>query len=359
MSEIRGVWIANRPHSRVLESRQNIIEALDFLHSYGFNTIFPVVWNRGYTLYPSQIMSQYNLPAIDPYYQKQQRDPLAEIITEAQQRQIKVIPWLEYGFAASHLADGGHILQTYPHWQATDREGAKVRHGGLTWMNGFHPQVQQFMLDIITEIVSKYDVDGIQGCDRLPALPVTAGYDSYTTEKYQSDFGIQPPQNYSNRQWIQWRADLLTEFLAQMYREVKNIKPKAIVSLSPAVYPFCLDNLLQDAKAWVEKGLCDIIHPQIYRSGFSAYDKEVKKIVKTFDRQSLAKFAPGIAFTANGKDVSHKDLVKCIKANRDRSLSGQVFFHYEGLRKNNDATAIALFKSANYDRVASLPEFLG
>ncbi|MEL6494047.1 MAG: family 10 glycosylhydrolase [Cyanobacteria bacterium J06623_7] len=359
MLEIRGVWITNRPHSQVLESRANIVEALDFLHAYGFNTIFPVVWNRGYTLYPSQVMKQYHLSTIDPYYQQQQRDPLAEIITEARKRQIAIIPWLEYGFAASHLVDGGHILQTYPHWQAEDRTGNRVRHGSLTWMNGFHPEVQQFMTAIVSEIVRNYDVDGIQGCDRLPALPVTAGYDFYTRAKYQSDFDRQPPPNHRNREWIQWRADILTQFLARMYRQVKKLNSQALVSLSPAVYPFCLDNLLQDTPAWIEQDLCDIIHPQIYRSSFSAYHKEVKKIVKTCDHQALTKFAPGIAFTANGKDVTHKDLVKCIKINRNRHLSGQVFFHYEGLRRNNDATAIALARGADYDHVAGLPEFLG
>jgi uncharacterized lipoprotein YddW (UPF0748 family) len=350
MSEIRGVWIANRPHSKVLESRQQMIEALDFLSSYGFNLIFPVVWNRGYTLYPSQVMSQYNLPVIDPFYQEQQRDPLAEIITEAQQRNIKVIPWLEYGFAASHLLDGGHILQRYPHWQAIDRDEITVRQGGLTWMNAFHPEVQQFMQSIVQEIISNYDVDGIQGCDRLPALPVTAGYDSFTVGQYQSSFNRQPPHNHQDRQWVKWRADLLTEFLAQMYRGVKAIKPQAIVSLSPAVYPFCLNNLLQDAKTWVDRGLCDMIHPQIYRSSFFSYNQEVKQIVKTFDRNSLPKFAPGIALTANGKDVSQQDLIKYIKTNRDRNFGGEVFFHYEGLRKNNDRVAIALAKSANYTK---------
>ncbi len=357
MSEIRGIWIANRPHSQVLESQNNIVEAMDFLQSYGFNIIFPVVWNRGYTLYPSQVMNRYKLPVIDPYYEQQQRNPLSEIITAAHQRQIKVIPWLEYGFAASHLLSGGHILKKYPHWQAIDKDGAKVRHGGLTWMNAFQSQVQQFMLEIITEIVSNYSVDGIQGCDRLPALPVTAGYDSDTIRQYQSVFGKLPPQNHHDKQWIQWRADLLTDFLAKMYQEVKAIKPQALVSLSPAVYPFCLNNLLQDAKAWVEKGLCDLIHPQIYRPSFSGYNQEVKQLIKTFDRNSLSKFAPGITFTANGKDVTTKDLIKCIKTNRDRHLSGQVFFHYEGLRKNNDAVAIALFKSAGYDRLATLPEY--
>ena len=359
MSEIRGVWIANRPHSKVLESRENIAEAMDFLKSYGFNLIFPVVWNRGYTLYPSQMMSKYKLPTIDPYYEQQQRDPLAEIITEAHQRNIRVIPWLEYGFAVSHLISGGHILKQYPHWRAIDKDGATVRHGSLIWMNAFAPQVQQFMLEIITEIVSIYSVDGIQGCDRLPALPVTAGYDSETRKQYQVEFGKQPSSNPKDGQWIQWRADRLTDFLAKVYQEVKAIKPQAIVSLSPAVYPFCLTNLLQDSKAWVERGLVDIIHPQIYRPSFFGYNQEVKHLIKTFERNSLTKFAPGIALTANGKDVSMKDLIKCIKTNRDRHLQGQVFFHYEGLRKNNDTVAIALSKFAGYDQIAALPKYLG
>ena len=343
MSEIRGVWIANRPHSQVLESRENIAEAIAFLHSYGFNYIFPVVWTRGYTLYPSQIMSQYNLPQIDPFYAEQQRDPLAEIIEEAHQHNIKVIPWLEYGFAASHLLSGGHILKQYPHWQAIDEDGAKVRHGSLTWMNGFHNQVQQFMLDIVAEIIAGYDAEGIQGCDLafLQCRLVQATIPD-TVNIYQTEFGNHPPQNTQDKQWIQWRADLLTDFLARLYQQVKNIKPDAIVSLSPAVYPFCLENLLQDPPAWIAKGLVDIIHPQIYRSNHFSYNQETKKIVKTFDDNSLIKFAPGIAFTANGKDVTTKDLIKYIKTNRDRSFNGQVFFHYEGLRKNNDRIAIAL-----------------
>ncbi|NJL53643.1 MAG: family 10 glycosylhydrolase, partial [Hydrococcus sp. SU_1_0] len=208
-------------------------------------------------------------------------------------------------------------LEQYPHWQALERDGVPVKRGGLTWMNGFHPEVQQFMQSLIAEIITNYDVDGIQGCDRLPALPVTAGYDAYTKAKYQAACSQAPPHNYQDNNWIQWRADLLTEFLAQMYQGVKRIKPQAIVSLSPAVYPFCLNNLLQDPKTWLDQGLCDIIHPQIYRSDFWRYNQEVKKISQSFKR-SVTKFAPGIAFTANGKDVSEGDLIKYIKTNRDR-----------------------------------------
>ena len=353
MHEIRGVWIPNRPHSQVLESQPNIAQAMEFLQQMGFNLVFPVVWNRGYTLFPSQVMKDYGFPGIDPFYEEQQRDPLAEIIKEAHQRNIAVIPWFEYGFAASHLANGGHILKKKPHWAAIDRQGKIVKQGGLVWLNAFAPEVQQFILKLILEVVTNYGVEGVQGCDRLPALPIAGGYDRTTSQKYRADFGKKPPQNPKNKQWVQWRAEILTDFLAQLYTRVKAVKPELIVSLSPAVYPFCLDNLLQDTKTWIERGLVDIIHPQIYRSSFAAYRREVKKIEQTFSQDALPKFAPGIALKANNQDLSREDLLECIKLNKRIKFSGQVLFHYESLCQNNDITESALFESGGYVRFAS------
>ena len=331
MKQIQGVWIANHPHSQVLASLENTKQAIKYLKEKGFNTIFPVIWNRGYTLYPSSVMQSYNFPEIDPFYGRQNRDPIAEIISEAHQNNIEVIPWFEYGFAASHLISGGHFLKQNPHWKAINSQGEKVTHGGLTWMNGFHPEVQQFMLQLVLEVVTKYDVDGIQGCDRFPAAPVQSGYDTYTVSKYQTQFNQSPPNNYKDSQWLQWRANLLTDFLAYLYRQVKAIKPEIILSLAPAVYPFCLQNLLQDSKTWVNKGLVDIIHPQIYRSDFFRYRHEVNQIKKHFQPSDFAKFAPGIALKANNKYLSNSDLQKMVQLNKKTGFCGQIIFHYEEL----------------------------
>ncbi|VEP14602.1 conserved hypothetical protein [Hyella patelloides LEGE 07179] len=336
MKQIQGVWIANHPHSQVLASLENTKQAIKYLKEKEFNTIFPVIWNRGYTLYPSAVMQSYDFPKIDPFYDKQNRDPIAEIITEAHQNDIKVIPWFEYGFAASHLISGGHLLKQNPDWKAINSQGERVTHGGLTWMNGFHPQVQQFMLELVLEVVKKYDVDGIQGCDRFPAAPIQSGYDTYTVSKYQREFNHAPPKNDRDPQWIQWRANLLTEFLANLYQQVKAVKPNILLSLAPAVYPFCLQNLLQDSKAWVNKGLVDIIHPQIYRSDFFRYRHEVNQIKKYFNSSDLAKFAPGIALKANNKYVSKQDLQKYLKLNQKTGFCGQVIFHYEELRSSSN-----------------------
>ncbi len=356
--EIRGVWIPNIPHSRALASKTDIAEAMDFLQRMNCNTVFPVVWNQGFTLFRSQVMLDHGFPQIAPFFQPQNFDSLGELTRQAHMRGIAVIPWFEYGFAASAIADGGHIIRQNPHWAALNKAGGIVIHGSLAWMNALDAEVQQFMLDLILEVARNYKVDGIQGDDRLPALPVGGGYDAKTKALFKSQFATNPPQDAQNEQWVQWRADILTEFLAKLKNQVKSVNSNLIVSISPAVYPFCLTNLLQDSKAWVERGLLDFIHPQIYRPSFSSYQGEVSKINSTFSSNQRAKFIPGIAFRANSIDISTQDIVKCVNLNRQSGFQGQVFFHLEGLRKADNQMneiAIALQTQGGYDQIASLP----
>ncbi len=361
MSEIRGVWIANILHSRVLESETNIATAMDFLQEKGFNAVFPVVWNQGYTLYRSNVMESYGFPKIAMDFVDRNFDPLQVLIEAAHDRNLAVMPWFEYGFAASPIADGGYILQAKSHWAALDSLGKKVRHGGLTWMNGLHPEVQQFLLDLMLEVAQNYKVEGIQGCDRLPALPVAGSYDPHTKQRYNDEIGSDPPENENDSQWVQWRANILTEFVANLYHAVKAINSNLVVSMAPAVYPFCLNNLLQDSKAWVDKEILDFIHPQIYRETLEdinsrgMYQHEVNKITQMFNANKRAKFAPGIAFRANNTDVSVQDILAYIGLNRQSDFQGNIFFHYEGLRNDNDAIAIALQQQGGYEQVAALP----
>lgn len=355
MQEIRGVWIPNLPHSQALKSPTTIAQTLDFLQQYNFNVIFPVVWNQGYTLFPSQQMVTRNLPEISPYFAQENFDPLKILVQEAHDRNIAVVPWFEYGFAASPIADGGHILQQYPQWAAIDQTRQMVRHGGLTWMNGLNAEVQQLMLDLMLEVVQKYKVEGIQGCDRFPAMPIAGGYDKETKSRYQQETGRQVPDNTNDSHWVQWRADQLTAFLKRLYEQIKAINPRLVVSMAPAPYPWSLTNILQDSKTWVEKGICDTIHPQLYRESFSKYRPEVDLIDNTYTIPQQAQFAPGIAFIANSITLTANDIVNCVKHNRSKGLGGQVFFHLEGLRANSDEIAIALQASGGYDQIATLP----
>jgi uncharacterized lipoprotein YddW (UPF0748 family) len=64
------------------------------------NTLYPAVWNRGYTLYPSRVAQQAggigrdrltSLPLI-PW-----QDPLRALIHQTHHQHLRLIPWFEYG----------------------------------------------------------------------------------------------------------------------------------------------------------------------------------------------------------------------------------------------------------------------
>ncbi len=118
--ETRGIWLTTTD-SKVLNSKQRIAEAMDFLAETGFNVVFPVVWNQAVTLYPSQTMQQTFGVEIDPLCVG--RDPLEEVVVEARRVGLKVIPWFEYGFASSYNLNGGVLLQKKPEWAARDFNG--------------------------------------------------------------------------------------------------------------------------------------------------------------------------------------------------------------------------------------------
>lgn len=150
MIETRGVWLTTTD-SQVLNSRQNIAEAMDFLAATGFNAVFPVVWNKATTLYCSQVMRSRFDVEIAPQFVG--RDCLAELIVEARRVGIKVIPWFEYGFASSYNLNGGLILAKKPEWAARDCNGNLLKKNGFEWMNALNLQVQEFMLSLVLEVV--------------------------------------------------------------------------------------------------------------------------------------------------------------------------------------------------------------
>ena len=352
LTEIRGVWLTTTA-SNVFDSRENIVEAMDFLAKTGFNVVFPVVWNKAVTQFPSKVMLQNFGLEINPQYRG--RDILAEVITAAHRVGLKVIPWFEYGFASSYNSNGGVLLKKKPQWAALDSKGNLLNKNGFEWLNSLDVEVQDFLSSLILEVVNNYDVDGIQGDDRLPALPSEGGYDKGTVERYHKEFGQNPPQNPKNHQWLQWRADILTDFLARLYKEVKAVNNNLLVSMAPNIHDWALKEYLQDSQRWLEKGLVDIIHPQIYRRDFNSYKSIIDRLVKQqFTDNNRVKLAPGVLIKLGSYNIDSDYLLKTIEYNRACGIQGEVFFFYEGLRDNNNALAKVL-QNNYYARSAAFP----
>ena len=338
---IRGVWIPSTD-CKVLTSKQRIADAMDFLADTGFNTVFPVVWNRGFTAYRSQIMREQFGTEIDSRYQG--RDPLAELIVEAHRVGLKVIPWFEYGFVSSYNLNGGHLLAKKPEWAARDCSGNLLKKNNFEWLNSLDAEVQDFLLGLMLEVAQNYPVNGVQGDDRI-GLPVEGGYDEKTVKRYRAECGREPPSQCRERHWLHWRADIITEFVARLHRELKAINPDLLLSMSPSPYEWGLVEYLQDSQAWVDKKLVDLLHPQFYRRDFNAYKQLVDRLIgEQLSSEQLRCVSPGILLSNRGSNysVNPELLLQVIAYNRSRGIQGEVLFFYEGLRDNGNALAEVL-----------------
>ncbi len=353
-SELRGVWLTN-VDSNVLNSDQNISDAMNYLASIGINVVFPVVYNKGYTLYPSKVMQDlFNTPVL-PNSSFVNRDFLKRLIIEAHRNGIEVIPWFEFGFSTSYSDNGGHIIAKFPDWALKDNTGKLVVKNGFDWMSAINPDAQNFMLSLMTEVMDNYDVDGVQGDDRLPAMPVEGGYDSVTVSIYKSEHsGQTPPTDYTNAAWMKWRADKLTQFLSRLHDSVKVRSKNLILSTSPTPYSWGYREYLQDSKTWVQQGLIDNVIPQLYQYDISNFNYALNTNWNNVGQYIPDNYSPGILAKIGSYVVDTTFLQQMLTATRNKGAKGECFFFYEALRANNNAIGDFL-KAHFYQEPAVLP----
>ncbi|MBD2234361.1 glycoside hydrolase family 10 protein [Phormidium tenue] len=125
--ETRGVWLTN-VDSQVLFSTESLQAAVTRLADLNFNTLYPVVWNYGHTLYPSATarrelgVSQHlygDLRAPGPASESDgqgpagQRDMMREAIAMGHARGMAVVPWFEFGFMAPANYE---LYRRHPDW---------------------------------------------------------------------------------------------------------------------------------------------------------------------------------------------------------------------------------------------------
>ncbi len=348
--ELRGVWIAAE-ESDVFRSRASIADAMEFLARHNVNVVYPAVWYAGVTLHPSRVLDETIGIVQDPRYAG--RDPLAETLVEAHVRGIEVVPWFEYGFTTTNDASPNSLLGRKPMWAARDAAGERIARAGVTWLNAMDPDVQQFVSALVLEVARNYDVDGVQGDERLPALPLDGGYDKVTSELWRKDRRLAPPPATDPR-WIAWRAGRLTDFLAHLTRDVHGISLGIVVSASPSPYRLGLDEYLQDSKTWMERGIVDLFQPRCYRREVVNYKQLVDEQHALMPPNSRTVFAPGILIQSGSWRMGSRELVAMVEYNRDRGYDGEVLFHYSALRAKDGELARAL-SSGPYAEPARVP----
>ena len=357
-AEIRGVWITNVA-SNILFAPWGIPKAIDQLAALRFNTVYPVVWNRGKTFYRSRVMKDMTGQNIEPLIAltHPKEDPLEEMVRLGHEKNIQVLPWFEYGFM---VPLNSSIARQHPDWLTARQNGSRrlkddsfeeegvlseeraenrgwlarlLRSGApnhLGWLNPMHPSVQGLLLSLVEEVVSQYDVDGVQFDDHF-SLPVEFGYDDYTVALYRAEHqGQSPPSNPADTDWIRWRAGKLSKFMGILYARVKTTCPSCTVSISPNPAKFAYRFNLQDWQTWVSKGWVDDLVVQIYRDDLEQFERELEKNPLRAAANRIP-VSVGILTGTWRHPIAFEQIQQQVESSRDRQFAGVSFFYWDTL----------------------------
>lgn len=272
---MRGVWIStvinlDWPSKTGLSAsvqKQEFASLLDSARSMGMNAVMVQVRPMSDSFYPSSYFpwSQFltGRQGGDPGY-----DPLKYMISEADNRGMKFYAWFNPFRVARSAQDYGNLSADNP--AAVHPEWAVALNGGARWLNPGIPAVRDYVIDGISEVVRRYDIDGVILDDYFYPYPSSGNFDD---EAAFNAYG----KGYSSKS--DWRRNNINVFMKDLHRSIKGIKSGVSFGASPfGIWRnrkndsagsatsglSSYDSTYADSRKWIADRSVDFIAPQIY-----------------------------------------------------------------------------------------------
>lgn len=339
---VRGIYLPSPSHTSSFLSYSEVCKSVDLLAELNFNCLFVCAWATSKTAWESDVLlanstwQSKSAGNLYSHYTGGSGDAIRDIIDVAHARGIKVILWFEYGFmhAWGGVNRNDPVLAKHPGWMGTNEDGKDCNYNGTDYYyNAYNSEVQEFLLDLMKEAVAKYpDVDGIQGDDRLPAMPRDSGYDTATMERYLSETGNPRPRTRNEEPWVRWRLDILNAFAKRMHTELKALKPSLIVCFAPNKYPWCENALMQDWPGWIADGAVDLLTVQCYV--VPTYQDDVDLTIENVKAKTSANIFNPAMILKNGSNILPLEtLSEQLHYNRTVGTCGESQFWFDGLKE--------------------------
>lgn len=278
--EFRGVWIAtvgniDWPSERGLstqEQKDELIGILDRAAALHLNAVIFQVRPAADALYPSpyEPWSEYLTgqmgKAPSPWY-----DPLEFAVNEAHRRGLELHAWFN-PYRARHPS--ARSRPSANHISVTNPELVK-RYGSMLWMDPGEPEVRDRTIQVILDVVRRYDIDGVHIDD----------YFYPYKEKDRRGRVMDFPDATSWRKYVRsggklsrddWRRANVDSLIHSVYVRIKAEKPWVKFGISPfgvwrPGYPSITAGkfdsyaeLYGDSRKWVLNGWGDYFTPQLY-----------------------------------------------------------------------------------------------
>lgn len=269
--EFRAAWIqAVNGQFRGVPTeklKKNLVSQLNSLQEAGINAIIFQVRVEADALYASRLepWSRFltGVPgkAPEPYW-----DPMAFMIEECHKRAMEFHAWINPYRALTTLSTqmaSNHIYNIHPEWF--------VKYNNQLLFDPALPESRRHICMVVSDIVSRYDVDAIHMDDYF--YPYPAKGQDFPDDASFARYG----GGFSNR--ADWRRSNVNLLIKKLHETIRAIKPWVKFGVSPFgiyrndnVYPLGsktrglqnYDDLYADVLLWAREGWIDYNIPQIY-----------------------------------------------------------------------------------------------
>lgn len=274
--EFRGAWVAtvaniDWPSKTGLSTELQKAELIRILNDHqktGINAIMFQIRPAADAFYGksrepwSRYLNGVQGKAPSPYY-----DPLEFVISEAHKRGMELHAWFNPYRATLNLLDSHtspqHITRKKPEWFFT--------YGGKKLFNPGIPEVRDYIVQVVLDVVKNYDIDGVHFDDYFYPYPEANQTIRDSETFYKHGTGFKDIQD--------WRRNNVDTLIHTLSDSIHTAKKYVKFGISPfgiwrnkSQDPNGSESngfdgyskLYANARKWVESGWVDYINPQIY-----------------------------------------------------------------------------------------------
>lgn len=277
--EFRGVWIAtvgnidwpSRKDMSSVEQKKEFIDLLDMCKSMNFNAVIVQIrpsadafYDSSYEPWSRYLTGLSGEPPV-PYY-----DPLAFLIEETHSRGMEFHAWINPYRAVVNYQEyhPNPLPLTYEHPEWF------VNYGKNKYFDPGLPEVREYTLKVINEVVQNYDIDAVHLDDYFYPYKLRG-------ESFQDDHSFEKyGEGYYPEHREEWRRQNVNKIIQELHHEIKTLKPWVQFGISPfgvwrngdrdprgsATYTgqTNYDDLYADITLWMKNGWLDYVLPQAY-----------------------------------------------------------------------------------------------
>lgn len=277
--EFRGVWVQTVGQSRFQQMnsaamKHYFVQMINKFEAAGINAVIFQIRPEADAFYKSDLepwsrffTGKQGKAPDDPDF-----DPLSFLIEECHKRGIELHAWMNPYRVQSNVMN--ELAPDHIYWDHPERF---LKYGNQLYFDPGLPENRSYIVDVVRDIVSRYDVDAIHMDDYFYPYPI-AGQpfpDDNSFNTYAAS------QGFSSNQRGDWRRNNVNLLIQQLKLAIAGTKPWVRFGISPfGIYRNKnstpdgsgsetnglqnYDDLYADVKHWVEKGWIDYNMPQLY-----------------------------------------------------------------------------------------------